>query len=119
MSRANFTIDNKGHVWVYNKAGILWRHHSDNTFEPLSLIPSEVLSLIDQEQFMIYHDSRDIIWITTFGNGLFAIYNTGKMQHFTVGKDLPTNYLFCVTEDKSGEIWVGTELGGVCENLFV
>ena len=113
MSRANFTIDNKGHVWVYNKAGILWRHHSDNTFEPLSLIPSEVLSLIDQEQFMIYHDSRDIIWITTFGNGLFAIYNTGKMQHFTVGKDLPTNYLFCVTEDKSGEIWVGTELGGV------
>lgn len=106
-------MDNKGHVWVYNKTGILWRHHSNNTFEPLNLIPSEVLSLIDQEQFMIYHDSRDIVWITTFGNGLFAIYNTGRIQHFTVGKDLPTNYLFCVTEDKSGEIWVGTELGGV------
>ncbi|WP_320978197.1 two-component regulator propeller domain-containing protein [Bacteroides sp.] len=113
MLRANFIMDNKGHVWVYNKTGILWRHHSNNTFEPLNLIPSEVLSLIDQEQFMIYHDSRDIVWITTFGNGLFAIYNTGRIQHFTVGKDLPTNYLFCVTEDKSGEIWVGTELGGV------
>lgn len=60
---------------------------------------------------MIYHDSRDIVWITTFGNGLFAIYNTGRIQHFTVGKDLPTNYLFCVTEDKSGEIWVGTGMG--------
>lgn len=113
ISTANFTVDNKGRVWVYNKTGILWRHRSDNTFEPLELIPSDVLSLIEQEQFMVYHDSRDIIWITTFGNGLFAIYNTGKIQHFTVGKDLPTNYLFCVTEDKSGEIWVGTELGGV------
>lgn len=113
MLRANFTIDNKGDVWVYNKTGVLWRHHPDNSFEPLDLIPPEVLSLIDQEQFMVYHDSRDIIWVTTFGNGLFAIYNSGKMQHFTAGKDLPTNYLFCVTEDKSGEIWVGTELGGV------
>lgn len=114
LRRANFTIDNKGHVWVYNKTGVLWRHRSDNSFEPLKLIPSDVLSLINQERFMVYHDSRDIIWITTFGNGLFAINdNTGEIQHYSVEKkDLPTNYLFCVMEDKSGEIWIGTELGG-------
>lgn len=113
LYKANFTVDNKGHVWVYNKTGILWRHRVDNTFEPLKLIPSDVLSLINQERFMVYRDSRNIIWITTFGNGLFAVdENTGKMRHYSVRKDLPTNYLFCVTEDKSGEIWLGTELGG-------
>lgn len=52
--------------------------------------------------------------ITTFGNGLFAIdENNGKTFHYTADKDLTTNYLLCVTEDRSGEIWVGTELGGI------
>lgn len=97
-------------------SGILWRYHSDNSFEPLKLIPSDILSLINQERFQIYHDSRNIIWITTFGNGLFAIdENNAKMHHYTADKDLSTNYLLCVTEDKSGEIWVGTELGGVAK----
>lgn len=116
LRNANFIIDNKGHIWVYNMSGILWRYHSDNTFEPLEMIPADILSLINQERFQIYHDSRNIIWITTFGNGLFAIDdNTGKQYHYTADKDLSTNYLLCVAEDASGEIWVGTELGGVAK----
>lgn len=114
LQNANFIVDNKGDVWVYNMSGTLWRHRSDNSFEPLNLIPSDILSLINQERFQVYHDSRDIIWITTFGNGLFAIdEKSGRTYHYTAEKDLVTNYLLCITEDKSGEIWVGTELGGV------
>ena len=115
LSNANFIIDNKGYIWIYNMSGILWRYHADsNTFEPFEVIPADILSLINQERFQIYHDSRNIIWITTFGNGLFAIdNNTGKKYHYTADKDLSTNYLLCITEDTSGEIWVGTELGGV------
>ena len=114
LRNANFSVDNKGDVWVYNMSGTLWRHRPDNTFEPLHLIPSDILSLISQERYQIYHDSRNIIWITTFGNGLFAIdENNGKTFHYTADKDLTTNYLLCVTEDRSGEIWVGTELGGI------
>ncbi|MFV0325842.1 MAG: two-component regulator propeller domain-containing protein [Bacteroides xylanisolvens] len=114
LRNANFCVDNKGNVWVYNMSGVLWRHRPGNHFEPLRLIPSDILSLISQERFQIYHDSRNIIWITTFGNGLFAIdENNGQIYHYVADKDLITNYLLCVTEDKSGEIWVGTELGGV------
>ena len=99
---------------IHILSGTLWRHRPDNTFEPLHLIPSDILSLISQERYQIYHDSRNIIWITTFGNGLFAIdENNGKIFHYTADKDLTTNYLLCVTEDRSGEIWVGTELGGI------
>lgn len=114
LRNANFSVDNQGNVWVYNMSGTLWRHRPDNIFEPIKLIPSDILSLISQERYQIYHDSRNIIWITTFGNGLFAIdENNGKIFHYTADKDLTTNYLLCVTEDKSGEIWVGTELGGI------
>lgn len=61
--------------------------------------------------YQIYHDSRNIIWITTFGNGLFAIdENNGKTFHYTADKDLTTNYLLCVTEDRLDEIWLGTNV---------
>lgn len=114
LRNVNFSVDNKGDVWAYNMSGMLWRHRADNTFEPLKLIPSDILSLISQERFQVYHDSRNIIWITTFGNGLFAIdESNGRTHHYTAEKDLTTNYLLCVTEDKSGEMWVGTELGGI------
>jgi len=116
LYRANIISDNKGHIWVYNKTGVLWRHHLDNTFKPIKVMSPEVLSLINQERYTIYHDSRGIIWIATFGNGLFAIDdNAGKLQHYTITEGLPTNYLLCMGEDKSGEIWIGTELRGAAK----
>lgn len=113
IKRAHFQIDNRGEVWVYNRTGILWRHRADNSFEPLHLIPSDILKLNEFEQFQVHHDSRDIIWISTFGNGLFAIHPDGSLTHFTKGPHFPTNYLYGITEDASGEIWVGTELAGL------
>ena len=40
LRNANFSVDNKGDVWVYNMSGTLWRHRPGNIFEPLHLIPS-------------------------------------------------------------------------------
>jgi ligand-binding sensor domain-containing protein len=115
IQNASFYTDNKGNKWVYNISGSVWRQISDNRFEKIDLIPSNILSTIDAERYDIYHDSRNIIWITTYGNGLFALdSNNGQTYHYTVdNSDLPTNYLLCVMEDKSGEIWVGTEFAGI------
>jgi signal transduction histidine kinase/ligand-binding sensor domain-containing protein/DNA-binding response OmpR family regulator len=115
VTNASFLTDNKGHKWVYNISGNVWRQVADNHFEKINLIPSNILSTIDAERYDIYHDSRNIIWITTYGNGLFSLdINNHKTYHYTVdNSDLPTNYLLCVTEDKSGEIWVGTEFAGI------
>jgi signal transduction histidine kinase/ligand-binding sensor domain-containing protein/AraC-like DNA-binding protein len=112
---AGFLTDNRENKWIYNRSGNLWRQMPDNHFEKISLIPPSVLSVIDDERYDVYHDSQDVIWITTYGNGLFAIdTRTQEIHHYTVdNSDLPTNYLLCVTEDKSGEIWVGTEFAGI------
>ncbi|GHT38717.1 hybrid sensor histidine kinase/response regulator [Bacteroidia bacterium] len=115
VTNASFLTDNKGNKWVYNISGSVWRQVADNRFEKINLIPASILSTIDAERYDIYQDSRHIIWLTTYGNGLFAIdLNNRQTYHYTVeNSDLPTNYLLCVTEDKSGEIWVGTEFAGI------
>ena len=113
ISNAKFITDNRGNLWIYNSSGILWKQRADNTFEPLRVIP-DILSSTASSRYSIYHDSRDIIWITTYGNGLFAIdEKEGKTYHYTSEKELPTDYLLSVTEDKSGEIWLGTEFAGI------
>ena len=114
LRNAFFMTDNKGNKWVYNMSGVLWRHLPEGGFEPVRLIPPEILVSVDLERYEIYHDSRNIIWITTYGNGLFAIdLNEGMTHHYTTHHGLPSNYLLCLTEDRSGEIWIGTEFTGV------
>ncbi|MDR2496734.1 MAG: response regulator [Tannerellaceae bacterium] len=115
VRNATFYTDNKGNKWVHNISGSVWRHFPDNHFEKFSLIPADILTAIDAERYEIYHDSRNIIWITTYGNGLFALdQNNGQTYHYTTeNSDLPTDYLLCITEDRLGEIWVGTEFSGI------
>lgn len=114
IPKARFMTDNKGGKWAFNGSGVLWRCGKDSIFEPLTLIPPEVLTLVSLERYSIYHDSRNIIWITTFGNGLFAIDpTTGELDHFTKENGFPSNNLHCITEDRSGEIWVGTDYSGI------
>ena len=116
LHNAYFLTDNKGNKWAYNMSGVLWRYDSGNGFEPVRLIPPEILVSIDLERYEVYHDSRNVIWITTYGNGLLAIdLNDGVTYHYTSNNGLPSNYLLCVTEDNSGEIWVGTEFTGVAK----
>jgi phosphate starvation-inducible protein PhoH/signal transduction histidine kinase/streptogramin lyase len=93
----------------------VWRQVGDDRFEKINLIPPQIVSTIDAERYEIYHDSRDIIWITTYGNGLFSLdLNNGRTRHYTVdNSDLSANHLLCVMEDKSGEIWIGTEFAGI------
>lgn len=116
LKDTHILTDNKGSNWVYNKSGNVWRYRKDiQKFERFTLIPPAILSVIDSERFDIYCDSRDITWITTFGNGLFAIENTtGQVSHFTTANSgLRTNYLLSVTEDRSKDIWIGTEHTGI------
>jgi signal transduction histidine kinase/ligand-binding sensor domain-containing protein/AraC-like DNA-binding protein len=115
IKNASFYTDNKGNKWIYNVSGNIWRQTGESRFEKMELIPQHILSTIDAERYEIYHDSRNIVWITTYGNGLFVLdLNSKQTHHYTVdNSDLPTNHLLCVMEDKSGEVWVGTEFAGI------
>lgn len=111
--------DNKGNYWVYNHTGTVHYIHAEtHAIKRFNLFTKEQLSYIDYERYHFVHDSRNIIWISTYGNGLFA-YNlsTGELQHFqaTTNKNsnIPSNYLLNVQEDRSGGIWVCSEFSGI------
>ena len=77
-------------------------------------IPEDKLDHIDFERYHIVHDSRGIIWISTYGNGLFA-YDPieDKLEHFAAGitenSYINSDFLLFVMEDRAGGIWVSSE----------
>lgn len=111
--------DNRGNYWIYNRSGKL--HYIDvrtGRKREFEVMPLDKLGFIDKERYYIVHDSRDIIWISTYGNGLFAYdVKTDSFQHFGVDVSsagvLASNYLQCLMEDRSGSIWVSSEFAGL------
>jgi len=119
LVRGSVLIDNKNNIWVYNHSGKIWYINSQTELTKcFQLFPPEKMGFIDSERYRIVHDSRGIIWISTYGNGLFA-YNIAKddLTHFTTGMNgfshIGSDYLLGVMEDRSGEIWVSCEFTGV------
>ncbi|NDV82171.1 hybrid sensor histidine kinase/response regulator transcription factor [Bacteroides sp. 51] len=116
---ANVIKDNKDNYWIYNHSGKMWYLNVQTGEKKVfRLIPNEKLGHIDAERYSVVHDSRNIIWISTYGNGLFAYDITkDELTHFTAGMSgfshISSDYLLGVMEDRSGEIWVSVEFEGV------
>lgn len=121
LNNAHTYIDNIKGCWVYNNTGVVWHYDKNKKrFIRYELIPPAILPLIDIERYNLHVDSKDISWITTYGNGLFGIdTKTGEITHITTdNSELQTNYLLSVSEDRDGNIWVGTEFTGVVKLSF-
>jgi ligand-binding sensor domain-containing protein/signal transduction histidine kinase len=54
-----------------------------------------------------------LVWIGTYGNGLFCYGTNGEVMRFSATNGLPSDFVRCVQEDHEGNIWVGTESGGL------
>ena len=55
-------------------------------------------------------DSEGNIWLGTTGQGLFRMGKSGE-RRFRAPDPLPHDTVWCVFEDKEGNIWVGTQNG--------
>ncbi len=62
----------------------------------------------------LYEDAENRLWVAILGDGLFRYETNGQMLHVTSHNGLPTDFVRCVMEDKEGNIWAGTEGGGLC-----
>lgn len=83
----------------------------------LHLFDKMNLSRENNRIFSVTQGKDGLYYIGSYGGGLF-VYNraTGKVTQYTANDRDPlilTNYIVCVTTDRSGCIWVSTENGGV------
>lgn len=109
--------DNKGRKWIYNKTGVLRLVRQDKLV-PLILFPQQTTNYIDHERFHIVEDNHGLIWISTYGKGLFVFnQNLTQSQHFVADKlgesPIASNYLLGIIADRHDGVWVSSEYGGV------
>lgn len=113
-----YIIDKNQGIWIYNHSGIVWYYNQKTQkVKKMELIPASIAQIIDLERYNVFIDSKGIIWITTYGNGLFC-YNskTGLLQNYkySANKNSPaSDYLLSITEDKYGNMWIGSEYAGI------
>ena len=108
--------DNKGGKWIYNNTGILRKVVGDSLIT-LRLLPNETND-IDYERFNIVEDNHGLVWISTYGKGLFVFnHDLNQGQHFVANEKgespIASNYLLCITADRRDGVWVSAEYGGV------
>ncbi|MCD4655409.1 diguanylate cyclase [bacterium] len=60
----------------------------------------------------VFFDSRNWMWITTDGDGVYVTQD-GNLKNVESVENMPSQRAFTIDEDKWGSIWVGT-LGGLC-----
>lgn len=109
--------DNKGRKWIYNKTGVLRLVRQDKLV-PLILFPQQTTNNIDYERFHIVEDNHGLIWISTYGKGLFVFnQDLTQSQHFVADKlgesPIASNYLLGIIADRHDGVWVSSEYGGV------
>lgn len=115
--------DNKGRKWIYNKTGVLRLVRQDKLV-PLILFPQQTTNYIDHERFHIVEDNHGLIWISTYGKGLFVFnQDLTQSQHFVADKlgesPIASNYLLGIIADRHDGVWVSSEYGGVSHILVM
>lgn len=67
-------------------------------------------SLASNEIRTVYADSKGRVYIAEAGEG-FAVWDKGRITHFTLADGLVNDMVQCFMEDRQGFIWISTELG--------
>ena len=104
-SDANFILGAKdGHVWIGGYSGII--RYDGSVFDRLDT--SDGLT----SGRGLFEDSRGRIWVGTNDNGVVMIDGLNR-THFTYHDGLPSSSIRIFTEDRAGNIYVGTTSGVV------
>ncbi len=128
--------DHKGTLWVgtgnpfvgNNDGGLNLFDKNTGKFTRYMHDPSNSQSLTDNKVRAIFEDSRGVFWIGAAGNdGLLTMdrskgvferhpYNPqkpGQLSRPPIKKDDKFDHITFITEDGSGEIWIGTFSQGI------
>lgn len=94
--------DNKETVYIGTHSNFLSSIHirTDKVENRKMYDASDLLTITG-----ILEDDQKNIWVSTFGNGVFIL--NGDITRYTTENGLLSNYCYGLTDDGSGNIWIG------------
>ncbi|MEO9872310.1 two-component regulator propeller domain-containing protein [Ekhidna sp.] len=115
--------DNHGNIWIASfRGGISVYLKDKKKFRKLFQKNAESNRISSERPTVIFQDSQENIWIGTEGDGLYRVrmdeqYNILDRTFFEYEKSdessLSHNIINIIFEDQKGNIWIGTEGGGL------
>jgi ligand-binding sensor domain-containing protein len=64
----------------------------------------------------VYSDCHNRLWLSNLGNGIAIIeLKSGKVSRVDQTNGLPNDYVLNIMEDHEGNIWMGTQGGGIIQ----
>lgn len=105
--------DSRRNVWFASLGGGLYRFGQNHgSFTYYSHDDQKANSLSSNSVSSIYEDSRGYIWCSTDRGGLSRYdYTSDSFKTYSVNEGLPDDVAYKVAEDKSGNLWFGTNRG--------
>ena len=105
-----FSEDARGRLWVTDPVG---------GFRPADRQADAARKArlgLEGRGFHLFHDSRGNLWVGTHGHGLWRVRDVERasapvIEIGTEESGLLSNGIWCVIEDREGNIWVGTNRG--------
>ncbi|MFK7915521.1 MAG: two-component regulator propeller domain-containing protein [Pseudomonadales bacterium] len=112
-------LDADQQLWVATEHGL---HRYDKDAEQFERFLIQGDSALAAAQLSAVHaDSEGLLWVGTETSGLFAFGPDQQVQHFTaqtIGpaadtQGLPSNHITTISSDSKGNLWIGTNGGGL------
>lgn len=119
IPNAQYTKDNAGNFYIFNRDGNLhYLQMETNTLKSIRLVDTSQISANTKVQYEIVQDKKGIIWIASYGFGLFRYYpQTGQLTQYIYQEEgrnlINSNYLTTILADRTGNIWIGSEYAGI------
>jgi ligand-binding sensor domain-containing protein/signal transduction histidine kinase len=105
--------DANHHLWIGTFGGGLHRFNSRGEgFISYFNDPQNSASLGNNSIFCLFQDREGTLWIGTGGGGLDRyVPETNSFVHYTEKNGLPSNVIYGILEDDSGDLWMSTNNG--------
>lgn len=112
------TEDNQGNLYLATDIGLNFFNRSKNSHMLYQHSASNKNCLSSNyTSAVLFSKKLNGVWVGTYSNGLdFLDIKSGRFTHYKSGKsshDLSSNAIYTLYEDKTGTLYIGTELGGL------
>jgi ligand-binding sensor domain-containing protein/signal transduction histidine kinase/AraC-like DNA-binding protein len=104
----NLFEDNQQNLWISTDKGVFILESQSSRFKNFN----DLLNLKLADVNLVQQDSKGIIWIGTYSDGLIAYHpKTKKSIQYTQENGLPSNNILGILEDNTGVLWLSTDNG--------